>query len=119
MPTLHNSPNGSGSNVGGRHSSTMPMCIGYTPHSPVTPFESGAPKLSTAEAGQVPVTHLGAKVLPGGRAGRRAAGGPGSGRGSWAPPVCHKSCAAHDHARPRSGRRCRLWSRKGRAEQAG
>ncbi|GFH32557.1 hypothetical protein HaLaN_31796 [Haematococcus lacustris] len=32
---------GSGNDVGGRHSCTMSMCTGYTPHSPITPFESG------------------------------------------------------------------------------
>ncbi|GFH06300.1 hypothetical protein HaLaN_00907 [Haematococcus lacustris] len=30
---------GSGNTSGGRHSCTMSMCIGYTPHSPLTPFE--------------------------------------------------------------------------------
>ncbi|GFH11583.1 hypothetical protein HaLaN_07103, partial [Haematococcus lacustris] len=41
MPTLHNSPQGSGNDVGGRHSCTMSICTGFTPHSPITPFESG------------------------------------------------------------------------------
>ncbi|KAJ9507029.1 hypothetical protein QJQ45_004684 [Haematococcus lacustris] len=39
MPTLHDSPNESGNNVGGRRSCAM--CTGFTPHSPITPFESG------------------------------------------------------------------------------
>ncbi|GFH18859.1 hypothetical protein HaLaN_15727 [Haematococcus lacustris] len=41
MPSLHNSPRGQAIVVSGRQSCTMPMCMGYTPHSPITPFESG------------------------------------------------------------------------------
>ncbi|GFH27685.1 hypothetical protein HaLaN_26049 [Haematococcus lacustris] len=32
------SPQGSGNDVGGRHSCTMSMCTGYTPHSPTPPL---------------------------------------------------------------------------------
>ncbi|GFH18847.1 hypothetical protein HaLaN_15714 [Haematococcus lacustris] len=61
-----------GLQAGGRHSCTMSMCIGCTPHSPLTPFESG---------------HLWSLVLPLVAASCHywsgSYGGPSEGQGGW------------------------------------
>ncbi|GFH14769.1 hypothetical protein HaLaN_10883 [Haematococcus lacustris] len=63
--------------MGGRHSCTMSMCNGYTPHSPSTPLESG--DYCPLVARFLPVRNPRGRLLPPARGGGAGMGSCGRG----------------------------------------